>query len=141
MTDPAFDPPAPIGTPPPVAMATLAQDYLELDWLFTPQELVLRDRVRAFVDERIRPNIAQWYESATFPRELAKELGALGLLGMHLHGYGCAGRSAVESGLAALELEAGDSGIRTFVSVQGSLAMSAVAGSAPRSRSSGGCPA
>jgi len=104
----------------------LAQDYLELDWLFTPEELALRDRVRAFVDDRIRPNIAQWYADATFPRELVKEMGALGLLGMHLHGYGCAGRSAVEYGLAAMELEAGDSGLRTFVSVQGSLAMSAI---------------
>ena len=104
----------------------LAADYLELDWLFTPEELALRDRVRAFVDERIRPNTAGWYATATFPRELVKELGALGLLGMHLPGYGCAGRSAVEYGLAAMELEAGDSGLRTFVSVQGSLAMSAI---------------
>ena len=106
---------------------TLADDYLSLDGLFTADELALRDRVRAFVDERIRPNIASWYATATFPRELVKEMGALGLLGMHLEGYGCAGRSAVEYGLAAMELEAGDSGIRTFVSVQGSLAMSAIA--------------
>jgi glutaryl-CoA dehydrogenase len=106
---------------------TLADDYLDLDGLFTPEELALRDRVRAFVDERIRPNIAEWYATATFPRELVKEMAALGLLGMHLHGHGCAGRSAVEYGLAAMELEAGDSGIRTFVSVQGSLAMSAIA--------------
>jgi glutaryl-CoA dehydrogenase len=83
--------------------------------------------MRVFVDERIRPNIAGWYATATFPRELVKEMAALGLLGMHLKGYGCAGRSAVEYGLAAMELEAGDSGIRTFVSVQGSLAMSAIA--------------
>jgi glutaryl-CoA dehydrogenase len=108
-------------------MTELAHDYLDLDDLFTPEELAMRDRVRAFVDERIRPNIAQWYATATFPRELVKEMGALGLLGMHLQGYGCAGRSAVEYGLAAMELEAGDSGIRTFVSVQGSLAMSAIA--------------
>jgi len=105
----------------------LAHDYLNLDGLFTADELALRDRVRAFVDERIRPNIAGWYATATFPRELVKEMAALGLLGMHLKGYGCAGRSAVEYGLAAMELEAGDSGIRTFVSVQGSLAMSAIA--------------
>jgi len=104
----------------------LAHDYLDLDSLFTAEELALRDRVRGFVDERIRPNIAEWYESAHFPRELVKEMAALGLLGMHLKGYGCAGRSAVEYGLAAMELEAGDSGIRTFVSVQGSLAMSAI---------------
>ncbi len=108
-------------------MTELAHDYLDLDDLFTPEELAMRDRVRAFVDERIRPNIAQWYATATFPRELVKEMSALGLLGMHLQGYGCAGRSAVEYGLAAMELEAGDSGIRTFVSVQGSLAMSAIA--------------
>jgi glutaryl-CoA dehydrogenase len=108
-------------------MTDLTRDYLNLDGLFTADELALRDRVRAFVDERIRPNIAEWYATATFPRELVKEMAALGLLGMHLKGYGCAGRSAVEYGLAAMELEAGDSGIRTFVSVQGSLAMSAIA--------------
>jgi glutaryl-CoA dehydrogenase len=104
----------------------LAHDYLDLDSLFSADELALRDRVRTFVAERISPNIAGWYEAAYFPREVVKELGALGLLGMHLTGYGCAGRSAVEYGLAAMELEAGDSGIRTFVSVQGSLAMSAI---------------
>ena len=97
--------------------------------------------MRAFVDDRIRPNIARWYATATFPRELVKEMGALGLLGMHLRGYGCPGRSAVEYGLAAMELEAGDSGLRTFVSVQGSLAMTALTSSARRSTSSGGCPA
>jgi glutaryl-CoA dehydrogenase len=107
-------------------MTDLAHDYLNLDSLLSPAELELRDRVRAFVDERIRPNIARWYETAHFPREITTELGELGLLGMHLHGYGCAGRSAVEYGLAAMELEAGDSGLRTFVSVQGSLAMSAI---------------
>jgi glutaryl-CoA dehydrogenase len=104
-----------------------AHDYLGLDSLLSPGELELRARVRSFVDERIRPNIAEWYEAAYFPRELVKEMGALGLLGMHLTGYGCPGRSAVEYGLAAMELEAGDSGLRTFVSVQGSLAMSAIA--------------
>jgi glutaryl-CoA dehydrogenase len=107
-------------------LSDLARDYLDLDGLFSAEELALRESVRCFVDERIRPGIARWYESATFPRELPQEMGALGLLGMHLEGYGCAGRSAVEYGLAAMELEAGDSGIRTFVSVQGSLAMSAI---------------
>jgi glutaryl-CoA dehydrogenase len=107
-------------------LTALAVDYLNLDDLFTAEELALRDRVRAFVDERVRPNIAGWYATGTFPRELVKEFAALGLLGMHLKGYGCAGRSAVEYGIAAMELEAGDSGIRTFVSVQGSLAMSAI---------------
>lgn len=107
-------------------MATLAEDYLNLDSLFSFEELELRDRVRTFVRERISPNIKEWYENAVFPRELVGEMGDLGLLGMHLTGYGCAGRSAVEYGLAAMEVEAGDSGLRTFVSVQGSLAMTAI---------------
>lgn len=107
-------------------MTELAHDYLDLDGLFSAEELELRDRVRRFVQERIKPNIAGWYEAGHFPRELVKELGTLGVLGMHLTGYGCAGRSAVEYGLMAMELEAGDSGLRTFVSVQGSLAMSAI---------------
>ena len=107
-------------------MTDLAQDYLDLDSLLSAQERDLRERVRAFVDERVRPNIAGWYEAAHFPRELAVEMGALGLLGMQLTGYGCAGRGAVEYGLAAMELEAGDSGLRTFMSVQGSLAMTAI---------------
>ncbi|WP_181274483.1 acyl-CoA dehydrogenase family protein [Brevibacterium oceani] len=101
-------------------------DLLDLAGLFTETELELRNRVRAFVEDRIRPNIADWYENAVFPAEIVPEMGAQGLLGMHLSGYGCPGRSAVEYGLAALELEAGDSGLRTFVSVQGSLAMSAI---------------
>ena len=107
-------------------MTDLAHDYLDLDGLLTAEEVALRDKVRAFVDDRIKPNIAEWYETAVFSRGLAKELGALGVLGMHLHGYGCPGRSAVEYGLAAMELEAGDSGLRTFVSVQGSLAMTVI---------------
>src|SRR6478752_924362 len=110
----------------PTPISDRARDYLNLDSLFTAEELAQRDKVRAFVDARIRPNIARWYEEAHFPREIATEFGDLGLLGMHLKGYGCPGRSAVEYGLTALELEAGDSGLRTFVSVQGSLAMSAI---------------
>src|SRR6201999_69226 len=102
-------------------------DYLGLDALLSAEELAWRDTVRAFVAERIRPRIRDWYENAVFPAEIVPEMGRLGLLGSHLSGYGCAGRSAVEYGLAAMELEAGDSGIRTFVSVQGSLAMSAIA--------------
>src|SRR5690348_747592 len=105
---------------------TLATDYLGLDALLSAGELAWRDTVRAFVRDRIRPNITAWYESAVFPAEIVPEMGRLGLLGAHLSGYGCPGRSAVEYGLAALELEAGDSGLRTFVSVQGSLAMSAI---------------
>lgn len=107
-------------------ITALAVDYLNLDSLFSAEELELRDRIRAFVDARIRPSINAWYEAAHFPRELAPELGELGVLGMHLEGYGCPGRSAVEYGLAMLELEAGDSGVRTFASVQGSLTMSAI---------------
>ena len=107
-------------------IAPIAVDYLNVDSLFAAEELALRDRVRAFVDERIRPRIDAWYEAACFPRALARELGELGVLGMHLDGYGCPGRSAVEYGLAMLELEAGDSGLRTFASVQGSLTMSAI---------------
>lgn len=101
-------------------------DVLALDALLTPGEQEIQQKVRDFTAQRIRPNIARWYEDAVFPLELAPELGELGVLGMHLAGYGCPGRSAVEYGLAAMELEAGDSGIRTLVSVQGSLAMTAI---------------
>jgi glutaryl-CoA dehydrogenase len=107
-------------------MTDLAMDYLGLDALLSAEELSWRDTVRAFVGDRIRPNIKGWYEQAVFPVEIVPEMGRLGLLGTHLSGYGCPGHSAVEYGLAALELEAGDSGLRTFVSVQGSLAMSAI---------------
>ncbi|MFV0374326.1 acyl-CoA dehydrogenase family protein [Microbacterium sp.] len=99
---------------------------MNIDADFTDAEREVRATVREFVDRSIRPNIARWYDDAVFPVELVPEMAALGLLGMHLHGHGCAGRSAVEYGLAMQELEAGDSGIRTFVSVQGSLAMSAI---------------
>lgn len=101
-------------------------DLLGLDALLTPEERGVRENIRRFVGERIRPNIQEWYERAIFPREIVPEMGSLGVLGMHLSGYGCAGKSAVEYGLACMELEAGDSGLRTFVSVQGSLAMSAI---------------
>jgi len=87
---------------------------------------MLRDAVRSFVRDRVLPNITQWFEDHTFPRDLAPELGKLGLLGMHLEGYGCPGAGAVAYGLACTELEAGDSGIRSFASVQGSLAMFAI---------------
>jgi glutaryl-CoA dehydrogenase len=101
-------------------------DLLDFDGLLDDAEREVRTRVRAFVAERVKPSIADWYDRAHFPVELVPELAELGLLGMHLSGYGCPGRSAVEYGLAAMELEAGDSGLRTFVSVQGSLAMSAI---------------
>jgi glutaryl-CoA dehydrogenase len=106
-------------------MADLS-DLIDLDGLLSADELALRARVREFVDVEVKPGIADWFDRAVFPVELVKKLGGLGLLGMQLEGYGCAGRSAVEYGLAVLELEAGDSGIRTFVSVQGSLAMTAI---------------
>jgi glutaryl-CoA dehydrogenase len=101
-------------------------DVLAIDSLLSAEERAVRERVRDFTNQRIRPDIAGWYENAVFPLDLAPELGELGVLGMHLEGYGCPGRSAVEYGLAAMELEAGDSGVRTFVSVQGSLAMTAI---------------
>src|SRR6476620_9399134 len=99
----------------------------DTDSLIGEEDRAMRDTVRRFVDERIRPDLAEWYESGEVPvRELSVELGKLGLLGMHLEGYGCAGTSATAYGLACMELEAGDSGLRSLVSVQGSLAMYAI---------------
>ena len=98
-------------------------DFLDLDRLLSEEERLIRDTTRSFVADRVLPEVAGWFERGELPRELAKELGDLGLLGMHLQGYGCAGTNAVSYGLACLELEAGDSGARSFVSVQGSLAM------------------
>jgi glutaryl-CoA dehydrogenase len=99
------------------------RDFLSIGALLSSEEKLVRETVRQFVRERIIPDVGEWFEEGTFPKELAKEMGALGLFGMHLAGYGCAGTSATEYGLACLELEAGDSGARSFVSVQGSLAM------------------
>ncbi|GAA2350885.1 acyl-CoA dehydrogenase family protein [Dactylosporangium salmoneum] len=102
-------------------------DLLDLDGLHSEEELAIRGVVRRVVDDHVRPNVAEWYERGQVPvRDLAKELAKVGLLGMHLEGYGCAGASAVAYGLACLELEAGDSGVRSLVSVQGSLAMFAI---------------
>lgn len=102
-------------------------DLLALDSLLSEEERAMRDLVRRAVDEHVRPHVAQWFEDGRTPtRELAKRFGALGVLGMHLTGYGCAGASAVAYGLACMELEAGDSGLRSLVSVQGSLAMFAI---------------
>jgi glutaryl-CoA dehydrogenase len=98
-------------------------DLLDIDALLSDEERLIRDTVRGFVAGRVLPGIDEWFERGVFPREMALELGGLGLLGMHLRGHGCAGASAVAYGLACLELEAGDSGFRSFVSVQGSLAM------------------
>ncbi len=103
-----------------------AIDVLDLESELSEGERAFRDRTRALVDERIRPNIGRWFADAHFPVDLIPALGEAELLGTSLSGYGCPGRSAVEYGLGAMELEAGDSGIRTFVSVQGSLAMTAI---------------
>ncbi|MFG3106733.1 acyl-CoA dehydrogenase family protein [Streptomyces tendae] len=109
---PAFDPADPLG----------------IDDLLEPEDLAVRDTVRSWAADRVLPYVADWYESGELPgiRELARELGSIGALGMSLEGYGCAGASAVQYGLACLELEAADSGIRSLVSVQGSLAMYAI---------------
>ncbi|MEV7795737.1 acyl-CoA dehydrogenase family protein [Streptomyces sp. NPDC087512] len=109
---PAFDPADPLG----------------IDDLLEPEDLAIRETVRGWAADRVLPHIAEWYEKGELPgiRELARELGGIGALGMSLDGYGCAGASAVQYGLACLELEAADSGIRSLVSVQGSLAMYAV---------------
>ncbi|WP_215450749.1 acyl-CoA dehydrogenase family protein [Streptomyces sp. ATCC 21386] len=103
-------------------------DLLGLDDLLDPEDLAVRDTVRSWAADRVLPYVAEWYERGELPeiRELARELGAIGALGMSLEGYGCAGASAVQYGLACLELEAADSGIRSLVSVQGSLAMYAI---------------
>jgi glutaryl-CoA dehydrogenase len=101
-------------------------DFLNIDALLSEEERMIRDTVRAFVRDRVLPNIGEWFEEGMLPRELGKQLGGLGLLGMHLHGYGCPGASAVAYGIACMELEAGDSGVRSFASVQGSLAMYAI---------------
>jgi glutaryl-CoA dehydrogenase len=118
------------GTPPGEQTrppAIRAEDFLAIDRMLSDEERDIRDTVRAFVRDRIVPHVGEWFEQARLPsRELARELGGLGLLGMHLHGYGCAGASATAYGLACMELEAGDSGVRSLVSVQGSLAMYAI---------------
>jgi len=102
-------------------------ELFAIDDLLSEEERAIRDVVRDFVERRIKPEVADWFEAGTIPaRELAREFGELGVLGMHLEGYGCAGTNAVSYGLAAMELEAGDSGIRSLVSVQGSLAMFAI---------------
>jgi glutaryl-CoA dehydrogenase len=100
---------------------------LDIDSLIDEEDRAMQQTVRRFVEEKIKPDVAEWYESGTLPaREIAQELGAIGALGMHLQGYGCTGTSATAYGLACLEVEAGDSGIRSLMSVQGSLAMFAI---------------
>jgi glutaryl-CoA dehydrogenase len=98
-------------------------DYLAIDALLDEEERAIRDTVREFVRAHVLPDVGEWFEKGTFPRELIGELGKLGLLGMHLEGYGLPGASSVAYGLTCMELEAGDAGVRSAVSVQGSLAM------------------
>jgi glutaryl-CoA dehydrogenase len=112
-------PPNP-GQPSTVPAST---DLLRIDDQLGEEERLVRDTVRKFTADQILPHIAEWFEAGTLPRELVPELGALGLFGMHLTGYGCAGAGAIAYGVACRELEAGDSGLRSMVSVQGSLAM------------------
>ncbi|HTU13779.1 MAG TPA: acyl-CoA dehydrogenase family protein [Solirubrobacterales bacterium] len=102
------------------------EDFLSADTLLTDEERLIRDTVRSFVADNVTPYVGEWFDQGTIPIEIAPQLGKLGLLGMHLEGYGCAGASATAYGLACMELEAGDSGIRSLVSVQGSLAMFAI---------------
>jgi glutaryl-CoA dehydrogenase len=101
-------------------------DFLDVESLLSDEERDIRDTTRAFVRDRVLPEVGDWFEEGRIPIELAPELGKLGLLGMHLRGYGCAGASATAYGLVCMELEAGDSGLRSLVSVQGSLAMYAI---------------
>jgi glutaryl-CoA dehydrogenase len=104
----------------------MSTDLLALDAQLSQEDKLIRDTVRKFGEEQLRPHIAGWFEAGTLPRELAQEFGKLGLLGMHLTGYGCSGSTAVQYGLVCHELEAIDSGVRSLVSVQGSLAMFAI---------------
>jgi len=103
-----------------------ALDFLNVDSLLSEEEISIRDTVRSFVQSKVLPYVGDWFDEGTIPANLALELGKLGVLGMHLEGYGCAGTSATAYGLACMELEAGDSGVRSLVSVQGSLAMYAI---------------
>ncbi len=115
------------GTRPASSTRITPTDLYAIDTLLTDEQRAIRDTVRRFADDHLRPHVGQWFESGQLPaRDLARELGALGVLGMHLDGYGCAGTDATSYGLACLELEAADSGIRSLVSVQGSLAMYAI---------------
>lgn len=110
-----------------MSATTPVEDLLDLDSLLTPEDIEVRQTVRKFGEQHLRPNIAEWFETGEVPvRALAAELGKLGLLGMHLTGYGCGGSTATAYGLVCQELEAVDSGLRSLVSVQGSLAMFAI---------------
>jgi glutaryl-CoA dehydrogenase len=98
-------------------------DYIQFDSLLSEQELMVRQTARQFVDDRVLPIIREAYNTATFPKQLIAEMGELGFFGANLEGYGCAGMNNVEYGLIMQELERGDSGLRSFVSVQGALVM------------------
>src|SRR5246127_5551347 len=107
--------------------AARIEDLLDVDSLLSAEEIELRNTVRRFGEQRLRPHVAEWFEAGDVPaRELAADLGKLGLLGMHLKGYGCGGSTATAYGLVCQELEAVDSGLRSLVSVQGALAMFAI---------------
>src|SRR3954449_11145579 len=108
------------------APALNAHDFLNIDALLSDEERMIRDTTRAYVRDRLLPNVAEWFEKGVLPRDIATEVGKLGLLGLHLEGYRCAGASATSYGLVCAELEAGDAGLRSFCSVQGSLAMFAI---------------
>jgi len=107
----------------PRSTSPAGTDLLRIDDQLTEDERLVRDTARAFARDRVLPHIADWFEAGTLPREIAPEIGKLGLLGMHLEGYGCAGMGAVSYGVACREMEAADSGLRSLVSVQGSLCM------------------
>jgi glutaryl-CoA dehydrogenase len=106
-----------------MSTGTASTDLLNIDDQLSPEERLIRDTVRAFGADRVLPHVADWFEAGTLPREIVPELGKLGVLGMHLTGYGCAGAGAVAYGVACRELEACDSGLRSAASVQGSLSM------------------
>jgi len=108
---------------PRAAPAPAGLDVLQIDDQLTTDERLVRDTVSTYAAERVMPHIADWFEAGILPKEIVPELGKLGLLGMHLTGYGCAGMGAVAYGVTCRELEAADSGLRSLVSVQGSLAM------------------
>ena len=107
----------------PRSSEPVGSDLLKIDDELSDDERLVRDTVRKFAADRIMPHVADWFEAGTLPKELVPELGQLGLLGMHLKGYGCAGMGPIAYGVTCREMEAADSGLRSLVSVQGSLAM------------------
>ncbi len=116
-------------------------DFLNVDGLLDDEERAVRDVVRNYAQKELAPQVGSWYEEGTIPaRELAKDFAALGLLGMHLQGYGCAGTSAVAYGLACRELEAVDSGLRSSCPCRAHWRCSPCTGGGPRSTSRNGCP-